>query len=286
MSTTPWLLKGASGKLGNIVLSNGANGGTARMHVEHIRQPRTASQMAQRARFATVIKFFKAANQNFFKFAFEDKKQKESDYNAFVRHNLRAAQIFTYEQTQNPYFPAIGNKYLMTQGSLGATLCTIENDRVILAIKGMTGSESTWGEVCQKIIAAYPAVQAGDFLTCVGVRSYVSRIDEEGDQPVIWDIHQLPINPDSESDIPDLISVAADKLKYETITTEDDACGGCITISRKVSGGAKVTTSYLELNQDAADLFTQAEDDSYRQMALASWKASGDAILQGSISDQ
>lgn len=285
MSTTPWLLKGASGKLGNIVLSNGANGGTARMHVEHIRQPRTASQMTQRARFANVVNFFKSGNQNFFKFAFEDKKPKESDYNAFVRHNAKASLILPYDNVQSPNYPALGNRFLMTNGSLAYTESTVDNDRVILKVQGMTGNEANWGAVCEKIIAAFPALQNGDFITCVGILSYTSSFAIPN-YPVVWDIHQFTINTNSTAEIPDLLSVAADKLTYETVTSADDMSFGCICFSRKTSGGTKVSTTYLENNSVAQNVIENAGDGENIDYALSTWKSAGDAILQGSLSDQ
>lgn len=82
------------------------------------KNPKTLGQMAQRARFATAVKFYKRATRNFFKFAYEDKKPNESDFNAFMRHNVAASIPMVKAQVDNESYPAIGNKWMLSQGSL------------------------------------------------------------------------------------------------------------------------------------------------------------------------
>lgn len=84
----------------------------------HPKNPKTLGQMAQRARFATAVKFYKRATRNFFKFAYEDKKANESDFNAFMRHNVAASVPMVKAQVDNESYPAIGNKWMLSQGSL------------------------------------------------------------------------------------------------------------------------------------------------------------------------
>lgn len=82
------------------------------------KNPKTLGQMAQRARFATAVKFYKRATRNFFKFAYEDKQANESDFNAFMRHNVAASVPMVKAQVDNGSYPAIGNKWMLSQGSL------------------------------------------------------------------------------------------------------------------------------------------------------------------------
>ena len=82
------------------------------------KNPKTLGQMAQRARFATAVKFYKRATRNFFKFAYEDKQANESDYNAFMRHNIAASVPMVKAQVDSEAYPAIGNKWMLSQGSL------------------------------------------------------------------------------------------------------------------------------------------------------------------------
>ena len=100
--------RAASGKAVNVLAQKNFNP----------KNPKTLGQMAQRARFATAVKFYKRATRNFFKFAFEDKKANESDFNAFMRHNVAASVPMVKAQVDNESYPAIGNKWMLSQGSL------------------------------------------------------------------------------------------------------------------------------------------------------------------------
>ena len=100
--------RAASGKAVNVLAQKNFNP----------KNPKTLGQMAQRARFATAVKFYKRATRNFFKFAYEDKKANESDFNAFLRHNVAASVPMVKAQVDNESYPAIGNKWMLSQGSL------------------------------------------------------------------------------------------------------------------------------------------------------------------------
>lgn len=62
--------------------------------------PRTKNQQTQRAKFASAVRFFQFATRNFFKFAYEDKKSKESDYNAFMRWNIPLGVVFPADSSE------------------------------------------------------------------------------------------------------------------------------------------------------------------------------------------
>ena len=83
----------ASGKLGQVVLSTMKGQQIARAWQPKVANPKTSQQQLQRAKFANSVKFFKRAQQNLFKFAFEDRRKNESDYNAFMRHNVVSSAV-------------------------------------------------------------------------------------------------------------------------------------------------------------------------------------------------
>lgn len=251
--------------------------------VSEVSNPKSTNQMRQRALFATAVKFYKHANQRFFRFAFEDKKQTESEYNAFMRHNVQNSTIYEYSQSQREAFPAIGNGWVLTAGSLSNPQVSLSTNRVVLAVDGVAGTETTWGAVCALIIKMY-GLQAGDFITVVGVRSVAQSIDEEVTTNPYWDITQYVLDPSSTAEIPELISVAEDSVTFDADILADDACGGAIVFSRDIAGsGVKVSTSILVNNSVAQSIYDASVNEAYRQQALNSWGATGLAILQGSL---
>lgn len=251
--------------------------------VSEVANPKTTSQMQQRALFATAVKFYKHANQRFFRFAFEDKKRTESEYNAFMRHNLPNSTIYDYAQSQREQFPAIGDGWVLTSGSLASPIVSLTGNRVRLAVGSVEGSETSFGVVCDKIIKAY-GLQAGDIMTIVGVRSIVQFIDEEPSTNPSWDMLQFTLDSSSTAQLPDLVSVADGYVTFEVDVFGDDACGGAVVFSRNIAGsGVKVSTSRLVNNSVAQSILDASRSDAYRGQALNSWGATGVAILQGSI---
>src|SRR5574344_1437068 len=113
----------ASGKLGQIVLSNVKGQQIARAWQPKVANPRTSVQQMQRAKFANAVKLYKRATQNLFKFAYEDKRKTESDYNAFMRHNVERSMIVNRKSYDNPSFPALGD-WVIAFGSLGEMTCS------------------------------------------------------------------------------------------------------------------------------------------------------------------
>lgn len=63
------------GKVGSLVLSINKGQVVTRQYQPNVANPRSNAQMLQRARFASCVNFYKRASENFFKFAYEDKKQ-------------------------------------------------------------------------------------------------------------------------------------------------------------------------------------------------------------------
>lgn len=80
--------------------------------------PRSTAQQTQRASFASAIRFYQLATRNFFKFAYESQRQRESDFNAFMRFNAKKSVVVPpYNAETNPDYPLVG-EWRMSQGSL------------------------------------------------------------------------------------------------------------------------------------------------------------------------
>ena len=109
----------ARGKLGQVVLSTIKGQQIARAYQPKVANPQTATQTNQRAKFANAVKFFRQARKNMFLFAYEDKKPRESYYNAFMRHNIAYSVTLPRVSYDDPKFPALGNEFVLSDGSLG-----------------------------------------------------------------------------------------------------------------------------------------------------------------------
>lgn len=85
-------IRGGKQRLGGVVLYQ-MNGQTlARELAPSVANPRTDSQMSQRVKLANLVAFYRA-NKFWMRGAFEDKTERESDYNALVKANLTLSLV-------------------------------------------------------------------------------------------------------------------------------------------------------------------------------------------------
>lgn len=109
-------LRGGKQRLAGAVLYQ-LNGQTiARELAPAITNPRTDAQMSSRVRLANVVAVYRA-NRAWMKGSFENKKERESDYNAFLRANLSSSQV-ALTKTEASQGAAVASPYQVTGGSL------------------------------------------------------------------------------------------------------------------------------------------------------------------------
>lgn len=118
------LLGYARGAVGNLVFSRVKGNEVTKARNRQPANPKTSKQVYQRAKFLNAVNFYKRGVQNLFKFAYEDKTQQESDFNAFMRHNVsRAIPVGNGSATESLY-PAISN-WITSVGSLNGPQAVI-----------------------------------------------------------------------------------------------------------------------------------------------------------------
>lgn len=140
--------------------------------VSHVNNPRSTAQMRQRLTFAAAALFYKRAIQNLFKFAFEGKKQTESDYNAFMRANVALAPTLSkWMLDRRQYTPCIA-PWIISQGSLDTpnlSIDPLDGELLALIANPIPATNTTGGDIAKGIIAQYPSLKDGDILTHVQV---------------------------------------------------------------------------------------------------------------------
>lgn len=290
----------ARGKLGDVVLSQLKGVQIARAYQPQVANPRSTAQTDQRILFSNAVKFYKHATQNLFKFAYEDKRSNESYYNAFMRKNAKVSMLPTREQYLDPKYPAIGNRYLMADGSLPALpLAYNESDKsftINLGTVTAAADAMTVGEVSTALMNKY-ALQGGDIVTFVVIATSISTITDEGTTSPSWNIGQIIIDPTNTTGFQQYINsqgfkditVVAQKSTEGTgkiifISPDDMAAGSCAIVSRAISGQQLlVSEAYLINNKEADAVYQASLQTAFRNEALNSWGRKSEAILQGSI---
>lgn len=290
----------ASGKLGQVVLSTLKGQQIARAWQPKVANPKTSQQQLQRAKFANAVKFFKRAQQNLFKFAFEDKRKNESDYNAFMRHNVVSSAVLDRMVYDNFNYPALADNWLLSFGSLGEI--NADNDIAekefvqLLTLPLGTGEKAnlTIAAASQALVSNYKAVN-GDFVTIVGVKSRVKTLTEDPVNAPEWHIMQFVVDTTNtekliaylekqDEDASTFFSTDGREPANIVFSYSNDGCAWLgIILSRVTANGVKVSTSNLMPNYYAYELYQGSMALPYRQSALNSWGRSSEAILKGGI---
>lgn len=290
----------ASGKLGQVVLSTVKGQQIARAWQPKVANPKTSQQQLQRAKFANAVKFFRRAQQNLFKFAFEDKRKNESDYNAFMRHNVVSSAVLDRSVYDNFNYPAFANDWLLSFGSLG--MINAENEIAekefvqLLKLPLGTGEKAnlTIASASKAFVDNYKAIN-GDFVTLVGVKSSVKTLTEDPVNAPEWHIMQFVVDTTNtgklieylekqDEDASTFFSTDGREPANIVFSYSNDGCAWLgIILSRVTANGVKVSTSNLMPNYYAYEVYQKSMELPYRQSALNSWGRSSEPILKGGI---
>lgn len=290
----------ASGKLGQVVLSTVKGQQIARAWQPKVANPKTSQQQLQRAKFANAVKFFKRAQQNLFKFAFEDKRKNESDYNAFMRHNVVSSAVLDRSVYDNFNYPALADNWLLSYGSLGEINADNEpsNKAVVQLLKLPLGTGEianlTIASASQALVNYYKAVN-GDFVTLVSVYSSAKSLTNVPTLMPDWHIVQFVVDTTNTGKLLDELNkqdieasdfFAKDGKEPANIifSCSNEGCAWLgIILSRVTANGVKVSTSNLMPNYYAYEIYKNSLEFGYRQSALNSWGRSSEPILKGGI---
>lgn len=301
----------ATGKLGQIVLSNVKGQQIARAWQPKVANPRTSVQQVQRAKFANAVKFYKRATQNLFKFAFEDKRKTESDYNAFMRHNVELSEVFNRKSYDNMNYPAL-SEWIISVGSLGELTSSAYDSRTISDASGLsspihnpddaykfpegiTENTATVGHISDYFKHDFGAMD-GDFVTFVGINTNLKEISDEPSSGPWWSITQIKIDStDSALFLETVNKQAINNLGIDITdrigaivwkSPKSNAVLFGVVLSRVTANGVLVSTSNLGTNEIGVNVLIASLQDAYRQQALNSWLRSSDPILKGSVVKQ
>ena len=155
-------LRGAKQRLAGAVLYQNLGQTLIRELAASISNPRTASQMTQRVKLSNCVAVYRA-NKFWMKYAFEDKKPKESDYNAFIGENISNNAVALTKSEVNAG-AAVAAPYTVTRGSLGSieqTLSGADLSTNLYLLENLELQTATVGEFSRQLIAANNGIVEG-----------------------------------------------------------------------------------------------------------------------------
>ena len=267
--------------------------------------PRTVLQMDQRAKMACAVKFYTQVGTNFFKYAFEGKKDKESYFNAFVKNNILLGGYIGKQASRVYDFPALG-AWQISSGTLPEITAPFPQsvNGVVFSVGTVSGSPiTTISELTKSLIVSDSSRwREGDILTCLcycatNFATLPTIYTDQGNRAytAVWQIRLSTSNTDTlpsiEFPLLDMsfdCELNADGLSFKGSTgseyTNNLYCFGIIH-SRNTASGLKVSSSTLVAPQ-SPDLLSvvSLSSGSYYNAVIADWQATDDAVLQGGLS--
>lgn len=218
------------------------NGETiARELAPQVSNPRTPAQMEQRVKLSNLVSFYRA-NAGWMKGAFENKKERESDYNAFVAANIGNSMV-ALSKADVAAGAAVVAPYKITSGSLPIVETVLNGQDLVsnLFVGALTiGSSTTIGALSQallennngleegmqiSVIINLQLASAGTGVPYITARAYEMILDTQNTELV-------------ESVIPDgILEAVGSTNKALGINTTDLGDGAAAFVLSKTIGG-------------------------------------------------
>lgn len=293
-------LGSARGSVGDVTFSVNKGQQVTKRRNREPNNPRTFSQMKQRARFAYLSKFFSKATQQFFKMAFEDRRSNESDYNAFMRHNLKNVPYATKVMVDNPNTPWFGH-FLMTKGSLSPLdqFIKVTLSGNMEMVFQYASEDITLGQLSASIIED-TTLLPNDIITIAFIKGAPSSTPVENLEEAIsnealsfdngiapaWKMIQFRLNTSDTTPITQLgFNVASVGGQFAPALNGNGSsvCGAVMVASRNTKGGLKVSDSHIITNGDLDEAIAVGLSADWADFCASSWQANEEAILQGAL---
>lgn len=296
------LLGMSRGSVGDVTFYRSGGSQRARARNRKPANPMTVRQQTQRAKFANAVKFHKQVTSNFFRFAYEDKKVNESDYNAFMRHNVGNSGFIGAMASKISSWPALG-LWEVTSGSLPEITVSVPGvNKFFTASLGVTGEITTVGALSAALIAQGDTWREGDIFTVLLYRATgaasLPTVDTDTAHVASAGYLQFVLNSADNTTLDSITVWVGDLevgIKVEEVdgfmisgtdgsftTAWDNDLLQCAVIhSRNTAGGLLVSTQSMVANKPQAITDALTEGGTYYNAVLADWDAAAEAVLQG-----
>lgn len=278
----------ARGAVGDIVFSHSKGQQVARVRNRKPANPKSNPQMRQRSAFLCPLLFYKRGKQAQFKFAFENKLPKESDFNAFMRLNALAGIPLTPAERDMDGYPCLG-KYAMSRGSLTRLRyqCVAngaEQLGIVVNFK-FASVPTTLAELSAALVASGD-YQSGDIVTLFVISGGLIDGNSISEYDRTWQIAQFTLDTNNTAALSTLgLKATAEGFTFPGLSAYDQSCVGVgAIVSRNSMNGLKVSDCDLVLSAATNLVWRYMQGENYRDYVAAQWGANGAAILQGALS--
>lgn len=296
------LLGMSRGSVGDVTFYRSGGSQRARARNRKPANPMTVRQQTQRAKFANAVKFHKQVTSNFFRFAYEDKKANESDYNAFMRHNVGNSGFIGAMASKISSWPALG-MWEVTAGSLPEITVSVSgSNKFFTTGLGVTGNITTVGALSAALIAQGDTWRDGDIFTVLLYRATgaasLPTVDTETAHAASAGYLQFIVNSADNTALDTITAFVGDVefgIKVDEVdgfqvsgadssfsnAWDNDLLQCAVIHSRNTASGLLVSTQSMVANKPQVITDALTEGGTYYNAVLADWDAAAEAVLQG-----
>lgn len=292
----------ARGKIGNTVVSVVRGQRIERAWQPSVLNPRTPKQMVQRAMFFAAVEFYKNSRQGLFRMAFEDKRQTESDYNAFMRHNVASAPMLSRPVVDmgDGDRAQVAWTWKVSNGSLDPVIVSAVADtpgKYSLGFVSTPGSVTTVAGLSANMIAS-GYYQKGDIVTIVEHITDVelaSPDDGVGALPAFlgkagvanqFIVKQFALDDTDDTPLEDFnisFNETERKLNLESFSDATDVMRTAAVIISRPGTTLKVSTANMAGDSYTNTQFETMKTDNWQQGILQQWQTAEAVILEGAL---
>ena len=259
------VMRGASKQMGGVVFYTRSGETIARELAPAVSNPRTRPQMENRVKLGNVVGVYRA-NRAWMPGAFEDKQEKETDYNAFVRMNISNNAVALTKQ-HIAEGAAVAAPYRITSGSIQSV--EYYRNQTGLITNLYTGAlvmtiATTIGQLSQALIQNNNNISQGMQLSLV---VNIQRRNENTQLPfIVTRVYEIVLNNESQELVNEYIPIEIFKtmetdgnpLMFEGATLGDGAAA--FILSKTEAGRTRVSSQTMALfgSQTTYSIYTSA----------------------------
>ena len=287
------ILGAARNKVGNVVTYKLKGQNVARVYVDQVSNPQSDAQMQQRAKLINLVAAYRA-NLFWMRYgAFENKKQKWSDYNAFVTANTYLNPPYLTKE-QVAAGAGIVQPFTISRGSLGSIDCEYNTSEDACITNLFVGDlqldeNTTVGALSLALINNNNGIRQGDQLSLIVM---YQRIMNNSTPVILVRAYELIIDTTSASLVADvmpslnnyvLTSGGPNQLASDVLA-RTDLGGLAFILSRDEGGSIKVSTQQLQCTPAMRDYELNYRTSAAFQAFLASYGGGGENFLSAGYS--
>lgn len=161
----------------------------------HVNDAKTPEQVEQRSKLENALKAYQEIGPDFLKKCFENKKQRQSTYNAFMSFNAKVALPFFKQYSADKNIIGIGN-FVVSDGSL-PVLPVVKSTEITISEKTYTfygieldknvADDANVGAVSALLKTKY-GLQDGDVLNGVSIYNKGISFQNNNNEPIVKEV--------------------------------------------------------------------------------------------------